>query len=513
MTYANSLKSITVPYSSRGISNGVHGSPSSPLMHHVGPTTSNIELSELESNSTAGSVSVKASRLDLIWDEKWFGANIDRSLSGTRAVPQSTGDAREYSDDSIYSRSPSLADDVTNTSFSTKLLGAARNNSVQRAVHSMVPPLGYLEPRPSSLPSQPVPAMSPRLPFLNPDGEKLPMQLGTWAQRQVRMCKTPSPEELMARKDTSDSSSLVSQGLRDLVARREAAAAAAQLEAVDDDQVAGAAWRWRFARKWHAEQTREIDPEDDQGDVTDEALHLLQAGGAQGWNMQMNVARTNSEVGSSSLVRSCLLKSGSLVGFDTAMLSEEDSMGGPGQMDMEATKELSALHRYVEKLALQQRELEARAQEQWRMATAAGQQGGGGVAWIGSLLPAVQVDETGSFSFAVIKVCDQAGRQRMVVHGSNLLSESDIVERAKQKLRQLSGNNILPADLLVVIGGGVMQWSMEDHQKCLRIHSAYSSEGLGGNLGTSSKPSDIINLAAALVRQNLPTSYRIIAVE
>jgi hypothetical protein len=81
------------------------------------------------------------------------------------------------------------------------------------------------------------------------------------------------------------------------------------------------------------------------------------------------------------------------------------------------------------------------------------------------------------------------------------------------QLRQLSGQSSLPLDLMVVIGGGIMQWSMEEHQKCLRLHSAYSSEVQRGQLGTSSKPSDILNLAAALVRQNLPSSHRIIATE
>lgn len=59
------------------------------------------------------------------------------------------------------------------------------------------------------------------------------------------------------------------------------------------DGATEAAWRWRFARRWHAEQQRAMDP-DQAGslvDKTEEALQFLNAGGGAGWNMQVRTAR------------------------------------------------------------------------------------------------------------------------------------------------------------------------------------------------------------------------------
>ncbi|KAF5830817.1 hypothetical protein DUNSADRAFT_13987 [Dunaliella salina] len=59
-------------------------------------------------------------------------------------------------------------------------------------------------------------------------------------------------------------------------------------DSMDSDAEAGAAWKWRFARRWHIEQTRPADPDGASPDKTEEAIAFLNAGGGAGWNMQVS---------------------------------------------------------------------------------------------------------------------------------------------------------------------------------------------------------------------------------
>ena len=74
--------------------------------------------------------------------------------------------------------------------------------------------------------------------------------------------------------DETTPGSLITAGLRQQQVAREKEAAA---KVHGDDEIVDAAWRWRFARRWHAEQVREIDPEEDTtaDDKTEEALQFL----------------------------------------------------------------------------------------------------------------------------------------------------------------------------------------------------------------------------------------------
>jgi len=98
-----------------------------------------------------------------------------------------------------------------------------------------------------------------------------PFELGTWTQRQRRLMSDEvgsGSEEAAAatavralRTYTADDDttpgSLITAGLRQQQEAREREAAA---KVHGDDEIMGAAWRWRFARRWHAEQVRELDP-------------------------------------------------------------------------------------------------------------------------------------------------------------------------------------------------------------------------------------------------------------
>ena len=356
--------------------------------------------------------------------------------------------------------------------------------------------------------------------------------------------------------------SLITRGLREQQAARQREAAA---KVHGDDEVADAAWRWRFARRWHAEQVREVDPADEtgDGDKTEEALQFLKAGGGNGWNMQVRVGRTTSS-DMASLVNS-LNRNGSLRGIDSELLSElteeglEEHMGkhaGGGttrtplmQPCMEATREMSALHKRAAELSMQQQLLEQQAQLRWHKAAT------GGEAWVAGSVPTVEIEEQGTFRFVILRIFEsQSGRQRIVVHGRAGCSEAALTESAVAKvcfavncyesvysfpsplmpssiklsqsilidcsiwvcfelahlfLLQLSLHG--SADSVTVLGGGIMEWSARGDgsvgDRHLRLHSAHSAADVGG--GVPSRPSDLLNLASVLVRQSLPPTCHV----
>ena len=69
--------------------------------------------------------------------------------------------------------------------------------------------------------------------------------------------------------------------------------------------------------------------------------------------------------------------------------------------------------------------------------------------------------------------------------------------------------------MLVVLGGGIMDWTREgDQDKHVHLHSAYSTDGTkssGGSGGGAvpSRPAELLNLASVLVRQSMPASYKV----
>ncbi len=185
---------------------------------------------------------------------------------------------------------------------------------------------------------------------------------------------------------------------------------------------------------------REVDPEED-GDRTDEALQLLNAGGInRGLNIQFNASRVGWDAADGISRVSSMRNSGSLRGFDSNLLCEDDLYASPrGQPPMEATRELLKLHRHAEKLAAQQQELEAQATARWSAGQVSTAPGGKEKAWVGGLIPAVDIDEWGSFSFLVIRLCDNSGRQRIVIQGRNEVADEDILERVRAQVMTVVG--------------------------------------------------------------------------
>uniref|UniRef100_A0A7S3QP91 Uncharacterized protein n=1 Tax=Dunaliella tertiolecta TaxID=3047 RepID=A0A7S3QP91_DUNTE len=115
-------------------------------------------------------------------------------------------------------------------------------------------------------------------------------------------------------------------------------------DSVDSDAEAGAAWKWRFARRWHIEQTRPADPDGASPDKTEEAIAFLNAGGGAGWNMQVD--RTSSASRANSTLHSVgtMPGMGSLLAHE--MLLDENTpttppVQQPGQLSRPASSAIN----------------------------------------------------------------------------------------------------------------------------------------------------------------------------
>ncbi|GBF98655.1 hypothetical protein Rsub_11649 [Raphidocelis subcapitata] len=347
-------------------------------------------------------------------------------------------------------------------------------------------------------------------------------ELGTWIYRQYK----PAADEAAAAASGQPGTSGRATG-----AARIAAAASAAEEEEDDDEdnaLARAAWRWRFARRWQAEQARQLDPAastGEDGDGVDDLLAVLGACGAAPWEL----SRTASDGGEGSMHGRGTAGSVSLLGQE-AMLVEGD--GGGGGVSREpsfygspgggraarpgsslggrpagagagaATRELTATARRATQLLRAQSAAERAAEARWREAAAPP----GGEVWVGALLPAVEVDTWGTFRFVLVRLRDHTadGRQKLLVRGANYASEGKLLEGLHRQVLAAAAARGVPAEPLELVGSGVMEWR-RDRDRCLQLHSPLVPPRAGGR---SMAPAEVLSLASVLTQQSLPCTYR-----
>lgn len=152
---------------------------------------------------------------------------------------------------------------------------------------------------------------------------------------------------------------------------------AAAAPAYDGDKAEAAAWRWRFTRRWQAEQSRA--PDEAQCSVgadtiMEDALEYLHAcGGSARTNNHLQIARVSSEMGisycgslttlgSGPLTNQTMLNAGEvLLGTDLG----SDSLRGDSldaNESMAATREVAVLNKRAQAVLRQQQDIEAKAQ-------------------------------------------------------------------------------------------------------------------------------------------------------
>jgi hypothetical protein len=119
--------------------------------------------------------------------------------------------------------------------------------------------------------------------------------------------------------------------------------------------------------------------------------------------------------------------------------------------------------------------------------------------WAGSLLPATQVDEWGSFAFVLVRLrcIGVQHRQRLLVRGRNGCSQGALVEALRRELQQQARQHGLAMPWCELLGGGVMEWR-GDLERQLLLHSGSVS------VGTSMGLSGMMKLAAAMASQVMP---------
>ncbi|GBF89057.1 hypothetical protein Rsub_01774 [Raphidocelis subcapitata] len=325
----------------------------------------------------------------------------------------------------------------------------------------------------------------------------------------------------------------------------------------DEEVIARAAWRWRFAKRWQAEQVRQLDPSASagEGDGMEEALEYLAACGQQ-WDL----SRTMSDgMGSGSVPRmlgtmdsgSGLLASELLVGGDAsrhasfshsplaaaaggrrnatparpsmlgaaagagaaangAAAATTSAAGGArrgaagaaagGGRHGAATRELTAVTRRATALLQTVTDLDRAAEERWREAQAPP----GGELWVGALLETVEIDDWGKFKFVLVRLRDHAGRQKLVVRGANYSSEGKLLEGLHRQVVAAAAAHEVPTEPLETVGGGVMEWR-RDRDRHLHLHSPFVAPTSG------MAASEVLSLTAVLSKQSLPIHYRVTA--
>ena len=332
------------------------------------------------------------------------------------------------------------------------------------------------------------------------------------------------------------------------------------------------AWRWRFSRKWEAEQKRAMEEDPATAEVEDDldALGYLQACG-MGMDLQVleahrrgrgrgrGVSRATSghikaptpkQRGETGAVLGIFRDSSSVstitMQFDvepsyasaTDLLAQEDS-GTFGQYlstpdpanasnPAEATRDLLNVAIRGRELLERQRELESEATARWDEIERTCK---GDREWAGLFLPKVEVPMSGNFLYVVLRVAEHQGaqgsRQRFLLRAREKRSNPmELLEETIAQAAAVCAEHSLPGASVSLVGAGMMEWRSDTDRHVL-LSPAPKNLNLGGNgnhahgsshnhtFGGSSSPpgdfpGDMCGLAASLLRQSLPCHFQVI---
>ncbi|GIL49609.1 hypothetical protein Vafri_5940 [Volvox africanus] len=302
-----------------------------------------------------------------------------------------------------------------------------------------------------------------------------------------------------------------------------------------------AAWRWRFTRRWQAEQTRTGPDEASctSRDQMEEALAYLQATNAT-TTVSMQIANVSRRGRGDRSMDGSLPMTGTLgtlgaaastLGGDWPLAACGSGSGsftsGPRILGRQASGELLAASREVASMnkraaAVLKQQIDCEEEAQIRVQQSIGK----GLPWVGSYVPIVQIDEWGSFRFLMLKLRDQPARggterQRILIRGHNYGSEGRLMEECNREILSIAEKHELAFEVPTCMGGGVMEWR-RDRDRHLHLHSGFVMDRalplppaagamVAGN-GNGNRPAsatDLLNLAAALARQSFPPTYKV----
>lgn len=329
------------------------------------------------------------------------------------------------------------------------------------------------------------------------------------------------------------------------------------------------AWRWRFTRKWEAEQRRAAEEDPETAEVEDdlEALGYLQACGMgqdlqgleahrRGRGRGRGVSRATSghiraptpkqraENVLNTLPRDSSSVSTLTMQFDVEpsyasagdlLLAAEDSGNfgtylstpdpGAASNPAEATRDLLSVAVRGRELLARQRELETEAAARWEEIE---RSCGGDREWAGIFLPKVEVPMSGKFLYVVLKVAEHQGmqgsRQRFLVRARERSTPMELLEETIAQAAAVCAEHGLPPVSISLVGAGKMEWRQDTDRHCLLtpaprgFNLRNKQPGYGGNGHTfggagGSPPADgagdVCGLAASLLRQSLPCHFQV----
>lgn len=266
----------------------------------------------------------------------------------------------------------------------------------------------------------------------------------------------------------------------------------------DDDEERAAAWKWRFTRRWKAEQCRTFNPDDKASPSTDhveDALLYLHACGEGGINV--DIPRTLSEDGHVTNSQGTLDTSSFLGAESLVEDSLQTSALRSSSIGTTATKDVASVTKRAQKLLQQQQHIEKEANERWNKSFCS-------APWLGSYLDTIEIDDWGKFRFVLLKIKGQSDKEKILIRGRNYQSEGKMVEDMNCKITQLCQTYNLPLEPLHLMGGGIMEWR-RDRDRHLHIHSGFVNTM--GQRGTC--VGELMSLAAVLTKQYFPIHYKV----
>lgn len=428
-----------------------------------------------------------------LMDDGWFG---NEELSHEQRITTNSGGTPWLANKDRHVDSHRTAASNIDGSVSTKrgelretqaqpggdVAGLRRDASARRATSNGLPP------------------MAPPAPQRQPSDPPTP-GLGTWTQRQTVFAR--QPQESARRPNEPDPAAAPALDQQPAAGAAAAAAGVAADVVVssgsfDEEAVRAAAWKWRFGRRWAAEQEKAFDPtygQDGNDEEWDEALRYLHACG-NGWNFQLG--RTSSL--DKSLPASLTLgQSLNFSGPVALTLNEETYQGNQlEKAELAATREIASIAKKAQALMAQQSAIEHNVAQ--RLSTANNGR------WAGAYLSTVDIDSWGRFVYALVRVNDQGGHHKMVVRGKNFSNEGKLVEQVRQELASVCAERGVGHVAVHLVGSGVMEWS-RDRDRRLKVMEGRVVRGSDASITTES---DVAQLACALTRGNLPMNYQVI---
>ncbi|EFN58691.1 hypothetical protein CHLNCDRAFT_140305 [Chlorella variabilis] len=251
------------------------------------------------------------------------------------------------------------------------------------------------------------------------------------------------------------------------------------------DQEMNAAWRWRFTRKWQAEQMKQFEPPAPpgangglaEGEDEEEWTAALRLMDTVDGGLNMQIGRTlslhnSSMVGGSGMsVDQSLDQSLNLMspGLSQCVLLDGSIKESPLREEaVAATTQIVSVARKAQHLRRQQQEIERKVSERWEAASS-------GDVWVAQHLPAVQLDSWSSFSFVLVRLSEQRSqRQKLLVRGRNGATEQQAFASAEQEAARVAVSHRLPGPRVELVASGRMEWvaASDDQRRSLRIRAS-----------------------------------------